>query len=272
MILAAALVALAAEVAAEPSPLVRARLVSDAASLEGAELRLGVVLEMAPEWHVYWVNPGDAGLATEVELGLPEGWSAGSLQWPTPVGFPSPGGIQSYGYGDEVVLTAPVRLPVSVTAPATVRATVSWLACRDRCELGGAELELALPVAPEEAASARVVLDRWRALLPVDARSEPPPFSLRSVGGLGDGLSRGTLSIWLGWPEDPGAVELYPAPPESLGVSAVQARTRGQLTRIDGTLERLGDGERPASFPAVVVQTAADGSRRAWQVDVPLPR
>jgi hypothetical protein len=127
-------------------------------------------------------------------------------------------------------------------------------------------------VAPEEASSARATLDQWRSRLPVDARLEPPPFSLRSVGGLGDGLSRGTLSIWLGWPDDPGTVELFPAPPESLGVSSVQERTRGRLTRIDCTLERLGEGEQPASFPAVVVQTAADGSRRAWQVDISLPR
>ena len=43
----------------------------------GGELRLGVVLERAPEWHVYWRTPGDSGLSTQIELTLPGGWSAG---------------------------------------------------------------------------------------------------------------------------------------------------------------------------------------------------
>ena len=162
--------------------------------------------------------------------------------------------------------------PAAAAAPVTVKATVSWLACRDRCELGGAELELRLPLAPAEAAAGRALLNRWRGRLPVDARREPPPFSLRTAGGFGGDAPRGTLSLWLGWPDEPGSVEVFPAPAEGLGVSAAGARTRGRLTRVDCELSLLDGADPPRSFPAVVVRTAADGARLAWRVEVPLPR
>ncbi len=255
---------------ADEGEFVRARLVTDAGRLDAVEIRLGVLLEMAPDWHVYWINPGDAGLATELGLTLPEGWSAGPIQWPAPAGFASPGGIQSYGYGDKVLLTAPVRR--TGASRETVRASVSWLACKDRCVLGGAELELALPVTAAEAAAGRALLDRWQGRLPVDARLESPPFTVRTIGGLDSGAGRAPLSIWLGWREDPGAVELYPAPPEGFTLKNVTVRTRGQLTRVDGELTRLGARSLPASFPAVVVRRDGAGEGRAWLVDIPLSR
>src|SRR5262249_23426136 len=54
------------------------KVASDAA---GAENYIGIRLEMIPEWHTYWRFPGDSGLPTEITWHLPEGWSAGPIQW-----------------------------------------------------------------------------------------------------------------------------------------------------------------------------------------------
>jgi len=55
--------------------LVQARLVADTtAVVPGKPFEAGVLLEMAEGWHVYWENPGDAGIPTRVDWELPEGW------------------------------------------------------------------------------------------------------------------------------------------------------------------------------------------------------
>ncbi len=100
---------------------VRARLVADAAFIEpGQPFLLGVELEPDPGWHVYWRNPGGAGLSTGVLYRLPDGFSIGELQWPTPVEFEQPGGIIGYGYEDRVILAA------EVTAPAGFQREGAW--------------------------------------------------------------------------------------------------------------------------------------------------
>jgi DsbC/DsbD-like thiol-disulfide interchange protein len=49
-----------------------ARLVADVASVEpGTTFTTGIVLTMAPGWHIYWKNPGESGLATSIT------WTAG---------------------------------------------------------------------------------------------------------------------------------------------------------------------------------------------------
>ncbi len=73
---------LAVNAAAEESH-VRARLVADAAVIEPGQLfLLGVELEPDPGWHVYWRNPGEAGLVVWLK------WNStpGSIEF-----FPDPG-------------------------------------------------------------------------------------------------------------------------------------------------------------------------------------
>jgi thiol:disulfide interchange protein DsbD len=73
--------------AAQPAPrLVEVQLLADAAAIEpGGTFQLGVLFKMAPDWRVYWKNPGDAGLATSVRFRLPEDFKAGELHWPAPM-------------------------------------------------------------------------------------------------------------------------------------------------------------------------------------------
>src|SRR3546814_14382222 len=61
-----------------------AQLVAERAAVPGEIARVGLRLEHRPEWHSYWRNPGDSGLATEISWTLPEGWDAGGLEWPAP--------------------------------------------------------------------------------------------------------------------------------------------------------------------------------------------
>ena len=104
----------------------------------GAPFKVGVLFRIAPEWHIYWKYPGDAGLATEVKFELPKGFVAGELRWPLPQSFLQPGDVTGYGYSDEVMLTAEVTPPkdLPVGEEFAIRAKASWLSCRDICRPG----------------------------------------------------------------------------------------------------------------------------------------
>lgn len=124
-------------------------LVADAGSVPpGGEFRAGVRFKLEPGWHIYGQDPGDAGMPTRVKWQLPDGVTAGPLEWPEPEKFVDPGNIVSYGYKEEVLLEAPIRAAASVPAgqPLTIRASVRWLSCREICEPGKADLALALKI------------------------------------------------------------------------------------------------------------------------------
>jgi len=156
---------------AADDPLVQPSLVAASASIRpGGEVVVGVRLRLAPGWHVYWINPGDAGTAVQVGWDLPEGFAAGALEWPVPSRFEA-GGIASYGYSGEPVLLATLRAPASA-APGTrarIAARLDWLVCSEEsCIPGEATVSLDLEVAaaePHPSAEAPI-LDAARARLP----------------------------------------------------------------------------------------------------------
>ena len=101
--------------------------------------RLNVVVRLEPEpgWHTYWKNAGDTGSPTTVKWTLPEGWSAGPVQWPTPQRIDTDGTV-SFGYEGTVDLVVEIKRPAGADGP--IRARVDWLVCKDVCMAGGADL------------------------------------------------------------------------------------------------------------------------------------
>jgi thiol:disulfide interchange protein DsbD len=129
---------------------VTAELISEQdAVVPGQPARLGLRLEHAPHWHTYWVNPGDAGLPTQLRWKLPPGYSGGALQWPVPRRL-RVGDLANFGYEGTVVLPVEVQVPSSLQPGASVRlaARADWLVCNDLCIPGGADLAIELPVRP----------------------------------------------------------------------------------------------------------------------------
>ncbi len=102
----------------------------------------GLYFKLEPGWHVYWKNPGDAGLPPHIHWTLPEGVTAGPLQFTAPKRLPL-GPLMDYGYEDEALY--PFRLEVAKTVKpgvAVLRAKVDWLVCRASCIPGKADLEI----------------------------------------------------------------------------------------------------------------------------------
>jgi len=70
----------------------------------------GLYFKLEPGWHVYWSNPGDAGLPPHIHWTLPEGVTVGPLQFTAPKRLPL-GPLMDYGYEDEVLY--PFRLELA---------------------------------------------------------------------------------------------------------------------------------------------------------------
>ncbi|MEO0796345.1 MAG: protein-disulfide reductase DsbD domain-containing protein [Verrucomicrobiota bacterium] len=123
-----------------------AELVSSVSNFQPGETTwIALRLKMDPHWHTYWINPGDAGLATNISWNdLPTGVTVGEIHWPTPKVFEQ-SGLYNFVYEDEVLLMMPVTLDKSVSTgkSLTLSAKVDWLECDDQtCIPGGAELLL----------------------------------------------------------------------------------------------------------------------------------
>lgn len=109
------------------------------------QMWLGLQIEHAPDWHSYWKNPGDSGLATSLEWNLPPGVMAGDTQWPTPKKFPL-GDLANYGYEGTVLLPVPVTISSTFQGgPLHVVLQARWLACRQECLPQEGRFEVTLP-------------------------------------------------------------------------------------------------------------------------------
>ena len=127
---------------------IEVELVSEVDSVQpGEEIRVG--LRMLPDegWHTYWINPGDSGLAPELEWTPPDGAEISGIAWPYPQRLPI-GHLVNYGYEGEHLLPVTVTLPGDLAPGDTFELDLraDWLVCEVECIPGDAELRLELPV------------------------------------------------------------------------------------------------------------------------------
>lgn len=124
----------------------RAELLSAQQNISaGDQFDVGLELELRDHWHSYWINPGDAGLATDIRWDLPAGLTAGAILWPTPKAIPL-GELVNYGYEGKTLY--PVHFVAgpdfTTQGPFEITGFVTWLVCEDICVPEQAELKLTL--------------------------------------------------------------------------------------------------------------------------------
>jgi thiol:disulfide interchange protein/DsbC/DsbD-like thiol-disulfide interchange protein len=153
----------------EGDPRVEATLLTDASQVKpGDTFRVGVRFRMDPGWHIYWKNPGDSGLSTEVTWDTP-GVTVGELRWPFPSTFRTPDGfIVTHGYKDEVLLFAEARASEQASGSLTLSAAVDALVCEVNCIPAQLVLTRSLPVGAQTAwaLQTRAAFDAFEAQVP----------------------------------------------------------------------------------------------------------
>lgn len=125
-------------------------LVSENRSIAaGRKFTVGLKIHHHEKFHTYWKNPGVAGVPTEIRWQLPDGFTAGEIQWP----YPEKSMMAVYpvhGYERDVMLLVDITPPAEIpAAKVDLKAKATWMACADGCYPGKVALDLELPVSAE---------------------------------------------------------------------------------------------------------------------------
>ena len=249
-----------------------AQILADVSTITpGKPFTVGVKLKLAPGYHVYWINPGDTGIPTKITFTLPDGFTAGEVQFPIPRKFEMPGGITAFGYEDEVMFLATITPArgVKVGTEVTIGAKAAWLVCdKDRCVQGGQEVALKLAVGSTKPQTANAdEFEKWRAQLPqkaddvsLDIKVDAPNGAFKSASG----------QITMNWKQTPENVEWFPAPPDQLMVSSSDVKADGNKSTVTFKVDALPSEKviNPSIF-SVLVYTV-NGQRRGVAVPIDL--
>ncbi|HEY4078299.1 MAG TPA: protein-disulfide reductase DsbD domain-containing protein [Rhizomicrobium sp.] len=247
--------------AQDQQPKVHARLVAEQSTVApGGSVTVALEEVIAPEWHTYWKNPGDAGAPTEIQWTLPAGWKADAIQWPRPKRLPV-GPLMDYGYEGKVWLLTQLTAPADARPgdTVTIKAAASWLVCKNICIPEDAALTLTLPVGdgkPDVAVAKDFAATR--ALMPVAS-----PWKLNYALG-------SNLDLYIAAPSlvtaHPTTVDFFP------GKSGIIKNAAPQIIGYakDGLVLRLTAGAKVSSMlEGVLVLTSSDGSVQALDVSAP---
>jgi thiol:disulfide interchange protein len=245
------------------SDLVKPTLHGESATVApGGTLWTDLHLAIAPGWHIYWKNPGDSGLPTEIDWALPPGFSAGAIEWPVPERF-SLGPIANYGYAGGADLVVPLTAPAGLAADAKphLAATVKYLVCSEICIPGEAQVALDPTVgsgAPDPGEAAHFAAARQA--LPVAA-----PFAAQFAIEKGD-LRLIVPASALGSSGSPTG-EFFPDADNAIDHSAAE-----KIERRDGGLQLVlaratgPTAAVPKTLDGVLALHGADGSAHGYLI------
>lgn len=211
-------------------------------------------MSMPEGYHTYWVNPG-TGLPTEIEWTLPEGLTAGEIQWPAPEKYEDTvsGG---YVYHGDAYLLIPIKVGEAVSNGAVeLKGAVSWLECKTSCIPGSGDVSAKLTIGSERVASAEASsFDEWRNRIPKKVADLP----VKAVWDSGaDGEERAFVIEWRSSELLP-APDFYPFASENLKVQPkTESATANGTTILRKTIKKH-EGDWPTELRGVLIADAGN--------------
>lgn len=170
---------------------------SQDAIVKGEKQWLGIRIKMQPHWHVYWKNPGDSGIPTEVTWDKQNELYYGPIEWPVPEALPFDF-LTNYGYEGEVILPLPFRYDGDENS-VNLTGRIDLLVCKDICIPEGDDISLTLNVA--DAASPTIHAAK------IEASQTRVPTALPTTGHLKRDADAGTVTFELHKAELKGDIE-----------------------------------------------------------------
>jgi len=231
----------------------------------GGALRVALRLGIPPGWHIYWINPGSAGLPTTLAWQLPAGVSGGATDWPYPETDESGGEVTNVYRGTVVAFSSFTAAPAA-SGRVKLTAHLVWGLCQAQCVRQERTVEVTVPVssrAPQRTTA-------WS-----EAEAAARFLPLREPGAVLTAVARGdTVRLDLvglrAGPEPGSWVTYFPLAP---GLPSAVAQVRTAPGGIAVTLPRaVADSAR---LTGVLVPAHAPGAPppgRAIAVDAALTR
>ena len=114
----------------------------------GSDVEGIIKFKLMPEWHTYWKNPGDSGLAPSFDWELPHGIKLKALEWPTP-SLIKQGDSSIYGYEGAPEWLVRLHFDDDLSAGSfKIRLTSFFLMCDGMCTPLTSQSEYTFTVTP----------------------------------------------------------------------------------------------------------------------------
>ena len=251
------------------------RLLADVQSIQpGTRFTVGILMTMDLGWHTYWKNAGEAGLPTSVEWKLPEGITAGEIQWPLPDKHVESGDILTFGYADENMLLVPMVASPSLKPGTmlTLKGVVNWLECERVCVPGDASVELKIAVTAAAPGQANGELfEKYRSATPHRPGSDQQLTVQASLDG--DQIKfRLTPAVQFQLATDPAtAPDFFPESSNDLIMGRTVTDASPQKATVSLPLSTTEPLAHATVIRGVVVYQFANGKREGLETEVPVP-
>jgi DsbC/DsbD-like thiol-disulfide interchange protein len=160
------------------------------AIVPGQPFRVGLFIQHEKEWHTYWRQPGIVGVPTSLRWELPEGFTAGELEFPEPESVLM-FHIKAQGYERDVLLQTEIRPPADLRPgdKITLHTKATWMCCGNTCHPGHMGFSLEMPVAAKSTPD-----PKWQPLFEKERAAYPRPSDAWTSTAVEDGLKM-TLTL-----------------------------------------------------------------------------
>ena len=248
-------------------------LIANAVSIHpGVPFTVGVLMKMEKGWHTYWKNSGEAGLPTQIDWDLPNGFVAGEIAWPLPHKYNENGEVITYGYQDENMLLVTITPPEDLKpgSSVTLAADINWLECERICIPGSGAVKLTLPVSSGTSSPANGALfARYTRQIPQPITRESPIFvasmtrdgiveiKVRPLGGA-------ALVVNDELPD------FYPEAIEALSFGRTKIHAAPQEATIQMPVQSYEKLTRPFILKGVLVYQTSAGQRQSGVLEIAL--
>jgi thiol:disulfide interchange protein DsbD len=229
-------------------------LLSAESARPGDVIWAGLEMDMPRPWHTYWRNGGDAGQATEIKWTLPQGVTAGEINWPIPdkeidtIGDTS---LVTYIYTNEVVLLVPITLDNSLRAgPLTLAASAKWMECSDICVMADKEVTATLAIGDATKPSPdATVIANWREKVP-----QPDTHSAAAAVWASDPPKDNARGLIIEWKTNAAPIDFYPYANTNFEVEGMTDTLPGPAGTIRlHKIVKKSEGEWPKQIDGILV-------------------
>ena len=257
-------------ISAQQKSLAEARLVVDSfSSGKDSIISLGVLINLQDDWHIYWRNPGDSGLPTDIELSLPNGITASEIKFPIPKIFASDE-IVNYGYGHLVLFLFDVNVPENYSSKEiNISAKINSLICKEMCKAFDTTVTISLDMSKDFTAEESIsrLFEATRKMIPEQNRN---------LNIIAESKSNYVyLKVFVNENENQNikGIQFYPYE-EGVFRNSVQQNTKQKENFFEILLEpdqfRIKD---PASVNGIIIiedEIENDLSKKAYEITVPI--
>lgn len=241
---------------AAQGPRISTSLISTVSDVRPGDTFYAIVrMDIERAWHVYWINPGDTGIATSIEWQLPKGFTVQNVQFPTPKKFVTSESV-SYGHEGEVLIVARIKAPLGAQGKVRLAANLDWLACIEACIPGRAQVSTEINIG-----TLTVLKPNALELLHQASRSAPgyPSFSVQA--------SRQGGAYRLGVARPAEQAYFFADDPEVISAGAAQSFTRTD-EGFELSLQPSTYGKKkPVRLKGVLVVESPGSAKQAYRID-----